>query len=50
MGKPKKKPEELTTNEAIERLFGKHGAEILKRVARELDEEKPKKRKKTDGD
>jgi hypothetical protein len=46
MSKPKKKAGELTTDEALKRLFGKKGAALLKRVAEELDEEKANKRKK----
>lgn len=50
MAKPKKKAGEMTTEEALQRLFGKKGAALLKRVAHELDEEKTAKKgkKKTD--
>lgn len=43
MARPKKKPSEMTTDEAMKRLFGKKRADLLKQKARELDEEKPNK-------
>jgi len=46
MGNPKKKAHELTTEQALKRLFGKKGAALLKRVAQDLGEKKGKKRKK----
>lgn len=46
MGKPKKKTSELTTEEALKRLFGNKGATLLKRIALELDDEKPCKSRK----
>ncbi len=46
MAKTKKKANELTTDEALLRLFGKKGATLLKRMAQDLDEEKANKRKK----
>ena len=52
MGKPKKekKAGKMTTEEALKRLFGKKGTELLKKVALELDEEKDKKGKKKGDD
>ena len=41
MGRPKKKATELTTDKAIERLFGKKGAEAVRQAVHDLDEEKP---------
>jgi hypothetical protein len=46
MGRPRKKASELTTEEAIRRLFGKNGARALKELAREADAKKPRKPKK----
>ena len=43
MARPKKKPHEMTTEQAMIRLFGKKRLELLKQVAKELDEEKPNK-------
>jgi hypothetical protein len=43
MGRPKKKAHELTTEQAMHRLFGKKRTAILKRVAQQLDEEKTNK-------
>jgi hypothetical protein len=45
MGRPKKKPHEMTTEQAMVRLFGKKGHALLKETARKLDEEKPNSRR-----
>jgi len=44
MARPKKKPHEMTTEQAMIRLFGKKRLALLKETARRLDEEKPNKR------
>ena len=43
MGRPKKKPSEMTTEQAMRRLFGKKRLALLKKVAQELDSEKTSK-------
>jgi hypothetical protein len=43
MARPKKKAHELTTQQAMHRIFGKKHTAILKRVAQQLDEEKTSK-------
>ena len=52
MGKPKKqkKATKMTTEEALQRLFGKKRAEILKKEALALDNERSKKGKKKGDD
>ena len=45
MGRPKKKPSEMTTEQAMRRLFGKKRLALLKKVAQELDTEKTSKSK-----
>ena len=38
----KKEPLDMTTDEAIEYLFGQEGAQTLKKYVREIDEKKSK--------
>jgi hypothetical protein len=45
MGRPKKRAVDLTTDEAIRRVFGKQGASDLKKLARKVNRDKPKKQK-----
>jgi len=43
MARPKKKPSEMTTEQAMTRLFGKKRLGILKKVSQDLDAEKANK-------
>ena len=44
MTKPKKTPIEMTTNQALRKIFGGERAKLLKEISQELDAEKPKKK------
>jgi hypothetical protein len=52
MGKPKKekKASKMTTEQALQRLFGKRGTGLLKKMAQELDDERGKRGKKKGDD
>ena len=45
MARPKKNPNEMTTDQAMTRLFGKKRLAAMKQKVRELDAEKPSKTK-----